>query len=177
MRELTLVLIGTILITSGCMATAQSLPDGNFQAIPQYEGSFEGSIYLSGYAELEEVVEPFCDKDCDLLTYVNFIFVDYGQTPGFEEFMNINQGNSFVDKANSSIGLGCLLGDNIVYSNSTDNYEITNAPLGSILTDKILKSSPNQTLKLKLTKKIYTSGKGAPACYSHFSVIESFNQN
>ena len=172
----TFLVLTISLFLIGCSSVEKSLPAGDFRPIPGHVGYFEGTVYISGYAELKEIVEPFCDYDCDTFTYVDFVVEDYGETPGLEDFLYGDRGNAFIDSTNASIGLGCLLGENIVYSNSTEQYEISNANLGSILTDKILKSSSQNPLQLKLTKKYFISGGGAPTCYSHFSVIEEFKE-
>jgi hypothetical protein len=161
------------------------LPEGTFQKnITEYGfDGYSGTVYVKGYSKTKRVKESFClngmnesgTAPCKESEYVLFYILESGKTPSFDAFLPNDEaynGNHFFDTR--AIGLGCIFDGNIVYSNSSDSYEIINGTLGINLSKKILGSTQENSIFLKLTTKLNTSGKGAPTCYSFVSIIESF---
>lgn len=180
-----------LLIFNGCSLNKTSnearaaLPEGTFAKFnSQYGEYYAGTVFVKGYSEIKRVKESFCDitnmnesgtEPCNESEYVLFHIVKNGKTPNFDEYLPKEwpaDGNQFFGE--KAIGLGCIHDGNIVYSNDTDSYEIVNGTLGTDLSKKILGSDIDSPIALKLTKKTYTRGRGAPACYSHITIIEEF---
>ena len=192
MKKILLFLFLTFWLLAGCDKAAQEevidkpLPSGNFQS---YESKWgidynAGTVYVRGYSTIRRVKTSFCDENgmnesgtepCKEFDYVLLHITESGETPDFDKYLpkeDPYEGGHFFDT--SSIGLGCLFGGNIVYSNDTDEYEIVNAPIGARLTKKILGSTKETPVVLILTKNPNTLGRGAPACYSHITTIEEY---
>src|SRR5690606_35907002 len=98
--------------------------------------------------------------------YASFVFTDT-TNPALQSFVEQNLGNAFVGK--NWVGLGCYEArhNRIYYQNASDDADVTGtiseADLG-----KLWSSSAQNPVQLRLVKPIYTSGRGAPDCYSHF---------
>lgn len=183
MKKYLLIII--LIIFSGCSALnafKPTLPEGTFAKFKsQYGEYYAGTVFIKGYSEIETVQEPFCETNningsptetCKESEYVFFHIIEKGKTPNFDEYSSYQNNNKFFGEMN--IGLGCIYDGNIIYSNDTDLYNITNGTLGTDLSKKIIGSNLNSTITLKLTKKPYTGGRAAPACYSDITIIEEF---
>ena len=150
-----------------------NLPDFKYDE----KNGYYGTLALRGYAVQKILTEPFCEKDCKKFTYVyfNLLSGEAAKYPALVNFLHENEGNA--DAGPGFIGLGCLEKGKttnqqvINYENDSDvtgmkEYTI---PIAEVST--IIKSTKVKPVTLRLTRNIFTGGSGAPACYSHFSVI------
>lgn len=143
------------------------LPEGDFQL---KNGMPEGTVYVKGYAEVEVVVEPFCEElECPEYDYVFFTVMDSG-SKAFDDFLGLYGGNAFASDAR--IGLGCIEDDQISYENDSDEYGRKAFELDEDLSEKILAATAEAPITLTLTKLPLSGGAGAPACYAHFTNVE-----
>ncbi len=150
-----------VVVTSAPPLSAGAVP---FQKSDTY--GYFGTITLTGYyAQETHVCNP--GEPCDeTVEYGSFRFTNT-DNQALTEYLKENVGNSFV--AAQSIGLGCYQKDKsrIYSTNESDEGIVENAISGASL-QKLLASSQAKPISLQVTKPIYTSGRGAPACYSHF---------
>ena len=87
----------------------------------------------------------------------------------FLKWIDNSKGNSFVgDKA---IGIGCINDNIIEYYNSSDEKEDAQYRISKNDSEKIINSTKDNLVKLKLERKVYTGGSGTPMCYSHITNI------
>lgn len=149
------------------------VPEGDF--IKDQQGSFHGKIYLTGYATFEERTEGFCDPDFQDCATFEYVMFNYFATDNdaFNEYMELNTGNSFVGEG--SIAIGCKEGDSIRYWNDSDQTGMVENTLSADLSDAILNSSERSPIVLELERYKYIGGRGAPDCYSHISRIAEWN--
>lgn len=145
----------------------ERLPAGSFGA--EGEGAFSGDLYVRGHAKTATVQEPFCVEDCQEFDYVLFE-IDASGNEALLDFLHVQEGNAYVGP--SAVGLGCREGDLIRYSNQSDARQMTETTLDPAVSAAILGSSPAEPVTLRLTKLPLSGGTEAPACYSHFTVIE-----
>lgn len=134
------------------------------------EEDYHGTLILTGYLDVKTRECPpdgMCEKTVE---YANFIFSETNDDDIYD-FLGVNEGNSFA--GSSSVGIGCYEEDqNRIYSeNFGDAGNVENIISGEDLT-KLLASSESNPVKLKITRPVYTSGRGAPDCYSHFRDFE-----
>lgn len=134
------------------------------------DGIPQGTVTVEGYADIEIVIEPFCEgSTCEEYDYV-FFNITKSDSAEFEEFLTLYGGNAFA--SDSRIGLGCLIDEHIVYENDSDLYGRKEFILTEEDTSNILDATSDNPVTLTLTKLPLTGGAGAPACYSHFTTIE-----
>jgi len=131
-------------------------PENSF--IYNTESGYFGTLTLSGYVELVERENN--------IKYALFVFDDINNT-ALDQFMETNSGNSFAGE--NKVGIGCQEQDpkRIFYENFADSGEIQGSITGGDY-DLLMNSSKDSKVELKMTRDIYTSGRGAPECYSHF---------
>jgi hypothetical protein len=115
-----------------------------------------GTFTLTGYLKVEKRVCNPGDMCGETVDYASFVF-DKSDNP------------NVYDMLTGGVGLGCYQKDKArIYStNDADTGTVENTILGPDLA-KLLASSVTHKVQLKLTKPIYTSGRGAPDCYSSF---------
>lgn len=135
-------------------------------------GTFFGTLNLIGYLDIRtKVCEPgnMCGQTVE---YASLVITESDRDLIYE-FIGRNEGNSFI--APNGIGLGCYQKDqNRIYStNFGDVGQAENIVSGSDL-EKLLSSNIDNLVKMQITKPLWTSGSGAPDCYSHFREFEVF---
>lgn len=118
---------------------------------------FYGSLTLTGH------IETLKRED---VTYAYFVF-DAVNNTALDAFMDVNDGNSFA--GGNKIGIGCHqeTQKRIFYENFSDSGNIQGAITGGDY-DKLMASNKDNKVQMKMYRDIYTSGQGAPTCYSHF---------
>jgi len=137
---------------------------------------YHGTLTLTGYIKQTEVPTYASEGDetpSGSVNYVSFVFTKSNSTL-FAAYLAENNGNSYA--SNNSIGLGCYdrMHNGIYSVNDSDAGEVTNNILGADLA-ALLESTSAKQVNLELEKPIYTSGHGAPACYSHFRNFKIVN--
>jgi hypothetical protein len=145
-----------------------------FQKSDKY--GFYGTLTLTGYVDIQRrecIPGNLCEKTVD---YVSFIFSDT-TSEAIKEFTGEHAGNSYV--AGDRVGIGCYEKDQkrIVYQNFADDNSAEFGGRGVVMFEgeinskdltELLNSSKAKPVRLTLTRPIYTSGQGAPDCYTHF---------
>lgn len=143
------------------------IPEGDFNG---ENSSYSGTAYAKGYAEILEIpmaCDPATNPNCFILKYVQFVVTENG-TPALENFLADFAGNTYA--GDNMIGLGCFEDGRIHGVNANDeNVGYLEFDLGGELSDQILNSSEDSQIVLKMIKKPFSGGAGAPECYSHFS--------
>lgn len=121
------------------------------------EDDYYGTLTLNGY------IEVLTRED---VKYAYFVFDKVNNT-ALDAFMDLNDGNSFAGA--NKIGIGCHQESQkrIFYQNFSDAGNIEGSITGADY-DKLMASKSSSKVQLKMYRDIYTSGQGAPSCYSHF---------
>lgn len=135
-----------------------------YQEATSEDENIEVDLTVTGYAQVQEIDEAFCEENCTVYDYV--VFQATEEVTGANAFFEENEGNSFVSR--ESFGLGCLEDDIISYSNHSDQYGMDQVELSAELTQQILDSTKESPITLRLQKLKLDGGRGAPTCYSHF---------
>ena len=146
------------------------LPASNFEFDEKMQ-TYSGDVFVRGYLTTEETPEPWCEgTDCGKNTSAFFKVVEVDDSE-FDKFLDENKGNSFV--RDGKVGLGCVADNETVYlMNDSDQYGLKEFTAPKELSKILLSSTEKNLVTLKLTKYKLTDGRGAPACYSHFSRFE-----
>lgn len=133
-------------------------------------GNYFGKITLTGYLDIQRRVCKPGDMCGSSVDYAYFVFGDT-DNQAIKEFTGTQSGNSFV--AGDRVGIGCQLKDIkiIRYENFSDANEIVGEIKGGDYND-LLAATKAEPVKLTMTRELYTSGRGAPDCYSHFRNFE-----
>jgi hypothetical protein len=121
------------------------------------EDGYYGTLTLNGYIEVLQR---------ENVKYAYFVFDKVNNT-ALDAFMDMNDGNSFAGA--NKIGIGCHQEPQkrIFYQNFSDKGNIEGTIVGADY-DKLMASTSTKKVQLKMYRDIYTSGQGAPECYSHF---------
>jgi hypothetical protein len=127
---------------------------------------YYGTLTLTGYLNIRTRV---CDENSPCfktVKYATFVFSSSDNIMIYD-YLNTSRGNAFVSAG--EIGLGCYeIENNRIYSeNEGDTGAVHNIVSGPDLA-RLIYSDKMSQVKLQLTKPVYTSGRGAPDCYSHF---------
>lgn len=125
-----------------------------------------GSVDVLGYITIEKI-ENFDNEET--FNYVFFNVVDT-KSNDFKTFLEGLSGNTFG--GNNKIGLGCTDNEKIYYFNSSDGKELESYEIGEKSSKKILDSTEENPIKLRLTRLEYNGGTSAPICYSHITNVE-----
>ena len=125
-----------------------------------------GSVDVLGYITIEKIENFETDETND---YVFFNIVDT-KSNDFKTFLEGLSGNTFG--GNNKIGLGCTDNEKIYYFNSSDGKELESYEIGETSSKKILDSTEENPIKLRLTRLEYNGGTSAPICYSHITNVE-----
>lgn len=130
------------------------------------KGNYFGTIILTGYLDVQKRVCNPGDMCGETVDYAYFVFGNTDNT-AIKEFTGSQSGNSFV--AGDRVGIGCDQKDQsrIYYENFADSGEITGEIKGADYT-KLKAATQGKPVQIKMTRELYTSGRGAPDCYSHF---------
>lgn len=129
-----------------------------------------GSVDVLGYISIEKMESFETDETND---YVFFNIIDTKSTD-FKTFLDGLSGNTFG--GNTKIGLGCTDNKTIYYFNSSDGKELESYEISETSSKKILDSTENNPIKLRLTRLEYNGGTSAPSCYSHITNVEVINE-
>lgn len=125
-----------------------------------------GSVDVLGYISIEKIKSFETDETND---YVFFNIVDT-KSNDFKTYLEGLSGNTFG--GNNKIGLGCTDNEKIYYFNSSDGKELESYELSENSSKKILVSTEENPIKLRLTRLEYNGGTSAPICYSHITNVE-----
>ena len=125
-----------------------------------------GSVDVLGYITIEKIENFETDETND---YVFFNIVDT-KSNDFKTFLEGLSGNTYGGK--DKIGLGCINNGKIYYFNSSDGKELESYEIGETSSKKILDSTEENPIKLRLTRLEYNGGTSAPICYSHITNVE-----
>jgi len=143
-------------------------PDSNSTVkFDEYDNNnYYGALILTGYLDVKtRVCNPgdMCERTVE---YASFVFTE-SSSDAIYDFLGVNTGNSFV--GDTAIGLGCYEKDKnrIFYENFADVDSVQGEIKGQDLA-KLLASNKTNPVKLEMKREIYTSGRGAPDCYTHF---------
>lgn len=129
-----------------------------------------GSVDVLGYITIEKIENFETDETND---YVFFNIVDT-KSNDFLNYLDGLSGNTFG--GNNKIGLGCTDNEKIYYFNSSDGKELESYELSENSSKKILDSTENNPIKLRLTRLEYNGGTSAPICYSHITNVEVISE-
>lgn len=154
--------------TQQVQPAAESKNQSSFQSDGQ--GNFYGALVVTGYPVLISELEPFCEENCEKFSYVFFQVLNT-DSKVLSDFLGGNEGNSFVGA--KQLGIGCVKSKIITYFNDSDKLGMKEYKVSTELSKKILDSSKEKPVTIKLERLLFTGGSGAPACYSHFTYINS----
>ncbi|MEA2020110.1 MAG: hypothetical protein U9M98_00050 [Patescibacteria group bacterium] len=146
----------------------------NWNAYPNQEDisfyTFEGELTVRGYLETEHRACAFQNIEECSVDYAFFVTTKTNH-PAFFDWLEEMKGNAFVKE--NAIGLGCYQKDQErIYSvNSSDEGDIENIIQGQEL-NKLLDSSSNNQVILRMDRLKLFGGTEAPTCYSHFRNFE-----
>jgi hypothetical protein len=144
-------------------------PDNtSFQFSEQY--GYFGKLNLPGYLSISSRCASVngCEEEFE---YASFVFTDDNLI--LRQFTGDFAGNSYI--GSDRIGLGCFVREQnkIIYENYSDEDEFSGEISGNAM-QKLLLSNRTRQIQMQMTKPIYTSGQGAPNCYSHFRDFHLF---
>lgn len=125
-----------------------------------------GKVIVTGYVTSEKIQENLYDEGY-LYTYFNILD---SNSKNFLTFIENRKGNLFV--TNNGIGIGCIEDNTLNYYNASDIYGMMNYKLSEKDTNRIMNSTKENPIKLELERLMFTSGSGAPNCYSHITNIK-----
>ena len=138
-------------------------------------GDYGGVVTVRGYAETYERCLNWMEsigENCQKTEYIFFKIIEADQASMFD-YIKAEQGNSFV--ADQAVGLGCSADGVISYWNAAGANPIVQHEIPTEETVRILRSSAEDMVTLRLKRNPPNDGMGAPACYSHFESIEVVN--
>ena len=131
-------------------------------------GAYYGNVVVNGYVTLSERPEAFCEENCPIYTYVFFNILDT-DNQFIDDYITGQKGNSFVGEM--SIGLGCV-DNNILWRwNDSNEFGMQKYTNSSKTSQAVLNSNKESPISINLERYLYTSGRGAPDCYSHFANV------
>jgi hypothetical protein len=165
---------GKIIQESPVSSITVNFPDYEKEAQKPFQRNdlydYFGTLILTGYLKVEKIIcnpGDMCEKTRE---YATFIFNESTRKEIYD-YLGKNSGNAFVGE--QSIGLGCYEKDvNRIYSQNLGDDGLVENNIDGLNLVKLLNSSESNQVKLQLTKPIYTSGRGAPDCYSHFRLFK-----
>lgn len=139
-----------------------------FQKSDRY--GFFGTATLKGYLDIRRIeCEPggMCEKTRD---YAYFA-IEGTDNSLIYDWLREYDGNTYVQR--NMLGLGCYEpAQNRIYSvNESDTGLVDNIISGDSLA-RLLAASKSNPVRIKITKPIYTGGRGAPDCYAHIRNIQ-----
>ena len=126
-----------------------------------------GVVEVIGYPTIKQLSDFETDET---FNYVYFNIVET-KSSEFQKYIKMYGNNSFVGK--NAIGLGCKIDNAIKYYNSSDKLgEFKYFELSKEDSKLIFNATKDKPVRLKLERLQYTSGTGAPACYSHITKVQ-----
>ena len=172
-----LVIALVMLLVFICCGKKVTTPKEEYVNTFKYDGSGSyGVAYATGYTVVKEVT---CDDGMDCVEGEKYnevlFYVTSTDSEDLKKEINSWYGEGY--EGNKSISLGCY--NNVVaYFNAADTFLtsegdlIKSFTLSEEETTKIISSTVNHPITLRLEKYKLTNGTGAPMCYSNFSKIE-----
>jgi hypothetical protein len=128
-----------------------------------------GVAYVTGYATIEELRGDGLEEDeNEKVDYVLF-HITSPTSSNFLKWIKSIEGNAFVGE--KAIGLGCVENNIIKYVNSSDKLGDKEFTLTKNDSTMIINSTKDSPVTLKLERLQFTSGSGAPLCYSHITYV------
>jgi hypothetical protein len=137
--------------------------DDTFKEYPELN-SFHGLVSLKGYLTIEPGTDGYCEVNCEIFNYVQFNILE-NSNADLLKFMKNGQDNP------EYIKLGCLSSGIIKRFNDSDEFGMAEYTTNAADTARLLKSSETNPITIQLERFKYTSGRGAPTCYSHYANI------
>lgn len=131
---------------------------------------FYGTLTLTGFLRTERRICNPGDMCGETVDYASFVFKET-DNQAIYDLLNQFSGNSFVSEG--AVGVGCYQKDlNRIYSTNDADTNVSENIIREEDLNRLLGSSFSKPVKLKMTKPVYTSGRDAPDCYSHFRNFE-----
>ena len=155
-----------IRVTSFFVTVAQPVPSAE-EVFQEREGyGFYGTITVTGYVDIQRRVCNPGDMCGATVDYVSFIFGNSGND-ALKKFTGTQNANAFA--AGDRVGIGCqqVSEGRVYYENDADRGYVVSEISGEDYA-KLAGSTSSKPVQLKMTREIYTGGRGAPDCYSHF---------
>jgi hypothetical protein len=149
--------------SSAIAQTNAPLPESNFV---ENGDNTQGTAYVRGYAEILSEPEPFCEQNCRMFDLVSLRITETN-SEGLKKYLG-QMGQENPDEY--AVTLGCKEGDTIRYANQ-QGMEMKEYTLNEGTTSAILGATAESPVTLSLYKAPIGGGRGAPACYSHFTNI------
>ncbi len=147
------------------------------------ENEASGYVTVKGYVTVDR--QDYCEGECEtdensLFDVVNFHIVET-TSADFRNYVNSFYSDDYT--GDKTFSLGCVKGETIEYYNTYDELLNDNDNTNDFkkfivnknYTQKILSSSQNNPITLRLGKEKFSSGSGAPECYSHITNIDILN--
>ncbi len=143
-----------------------------------------GIATVKGYITVEKTdycVDGECESSENSIYDVTHFHILETESTSFRNYINSFYSNDYTGE--KTFSLGCVKNNVISYYNtydeiqndSEDNNDFKYFVLSNDVSQKILNSSIDNPITLKLEKKKFSSGSGAPECYSHITNIEIVN--
>ena len=145
--------------------------------IPKWTFKFSNwNFYWEMYAywniKIINTPEPFCVKNCTNYSGVYLIVTKLWNS----EFKSFLEKNRWEKEREIKLGLWCLEKDSSIrYYNHSDKYWLKEFNINLDISKKILNSWEDNKSIFKLTKLPLSWWMWAPACYSHYTTIEVFD--
>lgn len=134
----------------------------------QADGSYLGSVTVTGYAVTKDVRQFFCESNCKTFRYVSFHITD-GMTPDLASFLGMNEDDAFSSK--DSIGIGCVTEGGAIRSDLADpETYMSSRQLDAKDAQVILSSNPRNLVTVTFDRPYEPAGGEAPNCYAHFGI-------
>ncbi len=140
------------------------------EPLRMWQGDYVGTVVASGFVTtsggFSDCNEGGCDEGSSTVVVVHFMVINSTNTL-FNNLLAEYNGNYFAGKG--WLSLGCLSEDrNKLESYNDGNFsEADNLIVGKDL-EAVMNSTPQNPIKLQLTKPYHTGGRGASTCYAHF---------
>lgn len=145
-------------------SSPKTLAKGTFGDNGEY-----GTLQAEGYSTTVKRNEAECQENCKQYDYVFFNITRTENTNIFSYLKKLS-GNSAVQ--NKAIGMGCIADGQISYFNSSDSKGSVEYKLTMDDTSAVMASTAEKPVALDIERLQYSTGKGAPTCYSHFTTFK-----
>ena len=140
-----------------------------------YSSNGYGKVRVKGYALVKEISSCNVDGPCEEneKSTTNYVYFNILETKSndFLSFLEYWKENTISPTDKPTVILGCLSNKKLSYENDSDSLGMTNFSLNEETTNKIINSTEDNPIILDLERLEFTSGSGAPACYSHITYI------
>lgn len=159
-------------------STIEALPEETFMY--DTDNGYYGSIVLKGYLSIQTEACAFEEETDCKVDLARFHF-ERPDNEAFRQFVADNEGNSFIGSGFVSLGCYDSASAQLTYFNAADSdgeapgISFEGAIDGEDF-EALMASRDQTTVTLFMERPIYTGGKGAPDCYSHFRNFKVFSQ-